>query len=457
MRIYCCARDSSSGDVMRARLAMAGLSDVRIVITDREDEAGQLVAAARTFADDRDDKSPVADALLVASGLVVHKDLGSKLSAAMTNCETDSMALCHVMNDWGGVRYVGSQASMQNLVAVPAGKLMFIGAVWVTRVRAERLAAEWRDRERDVDDARLIGSLTAGSDYLVCTYPALLIADPSASHKHAFAFSGWDLDNFHRASQDTKSNNVKPTSPNCCENTSDCAKRQDAATSPNCCDNKFDCDSGRAKSTDGERKDGGGLIRVLWAESPSDAALTRWRAMGGNAWLMLESSREGALTEAEMQRTIILDARECRKMNPLHLGARETPETAIALLHRALSETASAASHISIEPLGASAPDWSRSDPSDLVAHGLESYEQTAQPDWPGWRARLRATKSRPPSTLPSVKERWRCAPPHAAPLRLSARFLAAVADQIGGWSSNADIFLPTLCSLQYGFTATTV
>jgi hypothetical protein len=88
----------------------------------------------------------------------------------------------------------------------------------------------------------------------------------------------------------------------------------------------------------------------------------------------------------------------------------------------------------------------------DVVGQGVESFAETKDQAWPGWKGKIRATKSRPVSSLPPIKERWRFVPPFVAPVRLSARFLAVLARETGTWSTSAEIFLPTLCALQYGF-----
>jgi hypothetical protein len=158
---------------------------------------------------------------------------------------------------------------------------------------------------------------------------------------------------------------------------------------------------------------------------------------------------------------LLLSPERCREQNALHLDGRQTPETALAVLYKAICDARQDHTHVSLEPMDALSPDWSGLDPArsaaDFVAEGVESFAATNSPDWAGWKARLRANRSKPPDALPPAAARWRCtAPAGKAPVRLSARFLTIVAREAGRWSTAPELFLPTLCSMQYGFRLAT-
>lgn len=497
---------------MRARLATAGLTDVVMLVSSADNVAGKVFEAARAFVDNT---SGPEGALLLPDGVLLHREFADRAGSALDQRPHDAecVALCHVLSDWTGVRWVGHA---QNLSSAPPDKVMYVGALWVTRAGAAALVRALQHEV--IDEGRLVDAITVNRTRpLLCTYPTLIIADPKPprdaeaapgdddppSHPHAVAFAGWGL---HHFATDTS---VPSASPSPLEKEADGRKRVAPDGSA----------STRANGQAAEDRAGAGVVRALWAAEPTNAALRRWRAMGSSAWLVLETSREGALSESEIGRAIVLDPNECRRVNPLHVGPRDTPETAITMLYRAICEAKQDHTHLLIEPLdpptaahppqtapalarGAHSPQRATavahgdhpsqttpdmaggSDPAktalavgggaeaakagvaggggaeaartadprlDLAGGGVEAFGD-GNADWSGWRTRLRAAKRRAPAILPPVHARWRFVPPHQRPVRFSARFLAVIARETGSWSAAPDIFLPTLCALQYGF-----
>lgn len=472
--VYCAHSTVEGAKVMQHRIASAiPNAELRLIAVEAsmlasedDNEAGCLLAALRALAQ-RDQKMqapPDQDSwgIVCTEGLVFHEKAAEQLRKLMGNMPlgADVAVLSYVVSLWDGARWCGRDLGVENISRLPTDRLQCALMLYLRASLARRIVAavDGGGAQLGVDSlcaahpsgdslrAALCSASSCGiagngesivmANGLLFAYPALALSD-NPVHRHAIAMDGWNRKHYPNDSIPPQRESDRPVEAKI----------------------KAKMDTDLQCGLFGEAD----VVRTLWARTWDTYVAERWRTLGPRAWLLLEDSSPSAThtvpTATERVRIVDISEVECRRINALHRGeARDTPESALALLFRRLAKAGVVYSHLSIFPPEAVEPEkrfnkWA----VDLAVYDLEKYEAGVNSTWAGWRTPLRARKPAAtgelPPILPRVSERRRCADVAEQGCIVSQRMLAVINRVVGTWSGGSNVFLPTLASLQFGFS----